>query len=762
MNSGGGAARTVGEQAQLWVFAATMFVGAVLLFWVQPLFTKMVLPLLGGSPSVWNTAMVFFQAALLCGYGYAHLLTRHLGPRSQCLAHLCLLGAAAVVLPISIGENWRPDSGTPPALWLIGLLVASVGAPFFAVATTAPLIQRWFSRTGHPHASDPYFLYAASNLGSVAVLLAFPFLVDPLFGTRGQAFGWMIGFGMLAVCIAACAGYLWCGSAMTGPTPPSSSRQATRPTWRRRAAWLAYSAVPSALLLAVTGHISTDIASAPLIWVAPLALYLLSFVNAFARRALIPPWLAVRSMAFALVILAVLFPWREPASLFLPLHLVAFFFIATACHAALAERRPAAEHLTEFYLFVSFGGLIGGLLVALVAPLVLNSVLEYPVSLVLAAALLPNRRRQAPAGRFQAGGQEMRGHLDQGSQWLKRDVVLAVVILAVLVGGRRLIEWAELPLPLVAFGGVLGVFAVLVLSRQIRPLGFALCVAALLIAGEQRWGSDGTIWQGRSFYGVYRVVDAADPPRRSLIHGTTNHGGQWTTGDGSIEPNTYHTPISPVADVIAAAQARTDSLRVGVVGLGTGALAFYRRPSDKWRYFEIDPLIAWLAATSGYFDILPTHDPSATIVLGDARLTLEREPDRKFDLLIMEAFSSDAIPIHLLTREAIELYMDKLDEQGVLLLHISNRLLDLEPVVAGIVEDLDHAAMVGRSPRIDPETDPVSVPSHWVAVMRDSAMFERMALDEIWTPLDPVRRLVWRDDFSNLAGVIRWRIRAGD
>ena len=393
MNSAGGAPPAVAQHAQLWLFATTMFVGAALLFWMQPLFTKMVLPLLGGSPSVWNTAMVFFQAALLCGYGYAHLLTRHLGPRSQCLAHLCLLGAAAIALPIGIAEGWRPDSGAPPALWLLGLLVVSIGAPFFAVATTAPLIQRWFSRTGHPHASDPYFLYAASNLGSVAVLLAFVFVIEPLVGTRGQAFAWTLGFAALAACIIGCGASVW-GSFARNKRPVPSTAVA-RPTWRRRASWLAYSAVPSALLLAVTGHISTDIASAPLLWVAPLTLYLLSFVNAFARRPLIPSWFAVRSMAFALVILAALFPWREPASIFLPLHLVVFFFIATACHAALAERRPAAEFLTEFYLFVSFGGLIGGLFVALIAPLVFDSVLEYPLSLVLAAALLPNRTRKA-------------------------------------------------------------------------------------------------------------------------------------------------------------------------------------------------------------------------------------------------------------------------------------------------------------------------------------------------------------------------------
>ena len=757
MSNGSSAAA---QHAQLWLFSSTMFVGAALLFWVQPLFTKMVLPLLGGSPSVWNTAMVFFQAALLCGYGYAHLLTRHLGPRSQCLAHLCLLGAAAIALPIGIAEGWQPDSGAPPALWLLGLLVVSIGAPFFAVATTAPLIQRWFSRTGHPHASDPYFLYAASNLGSVAVLLAFVFVIEPLVGTRGQASAWTLGFAALAACIIGCGASVWGSSASNKPTVPSTA--VARPTWRRRASWLAYSAVPSALLLAVTGHISTDIASAPLLWVAPLTLYLLSFVNAFARRPLIPSWFAARSMAFALVILAALFPWREPASIFLPLHLVVFFFIATACHAALAERRPAAEFLTEFYLFVSFGGLIGGLFVALIAPLVFDSVLEYPLSLVLAAALLPNRKREASAERLTAAGSDAPRYLGRGILWRERDIVLAVLILAVLVGGRWFVAWAELPLPFIVFASALGVFALVVLSRQVRPIGFALCIAALLIAGQQRWSSDDTTWHGRSFFGVYRIVDAVDPPTRSLMHGTTNHGGQWTTDDGSIEPTNYYTPASPVANVIAATQARTDSQRVGLVGLGTGALAYYRRPQDAWRYFEIDPLIARLAANSGYFDLLPMYDASATIVLGDARLTLGQEPDRSFDLLIIDAFSSDAIPIHLLTREAVALYMQKLDDDGVLLLHTSNRLLDLEPVVAGIVEDLGHAAMVGKLGKIDRQTDPVSAPSQWVAVMRDGAMFDRLALNETWAPLNPASRLVWRDDFSNLVGVIQWRVKAGD
>ncbi|MCY3818075.1 MAG: fused MFS/spermidine synthase [Gammaproteobacteria bacterium] len=750
---------SVAGHMQLWLFTATMFVGAALLFWVQPLFTKMVLPLLGGSPSVWNTAMVFFQAALLCGYGYAHLLTRHLSSRGQCIAHFCVLGVAAIALPIGIAEGWQPHPDATPSVWLLGLLVLSIGAPFFAVATTAPLIQRWFSRTGHAHASDPYFLYAASNLGSVAVLLAFPFVIEPLVGTRGQALAWTFGFAILSAGIAGCGASMWGRSRETQPTAPA--RDGSPPGWRHRAGWLAYSAVPSALLLGVTGYISTDIASAPLLWVVPLALYLLSFVNAFARRPLIPSWLAVRCMAFGLVILAALFPWREPASVFLPLHLVVFFFIATACHAVLAGRRPAARLLTEFYLFVAIGGLVGGVFVALVAPLVFDAVLEYPLSLVLAAALLPNRKGALAQGSASAVDSALRG-MGRRTLWLERDIVLAALILAVLVGGRWFTEWADLPLPFIVVAGVLGVFALFVLSRQVRPLGFALCIAALLIGGQKAWRHDDTIWSGRSFFGVYRIVESEDPRTRSLIHGTTNHGGQWMKDDGSIESAYYYTSASPVAAVIAATQAAMDRQRTGLVGLGTGALAYYRRPGDTWRYFEIDPLVAWMAAESGYFDMLSTRDPSADIVLGDARLTLAREPDGSFDLLIVDAFSSAAIPVHLLTEEALAMYMRKLKDRGVLLLHISNRMLNLEPVVAGIAGELGHTALLGRHDEPGGDADQPSAPSRWVAIARDGETLEQLSLGEGWSPLDPDTRRVWRDDFSNLAGVIQWRKKLGD
>ncbi|MDE0178653.1 MAG: hypothetical protein OXP36_08635, partial [Gammaproteobacteria bacterium] len=351
------------QTAQAALFTATVFAGAALLFWIQPLFTKMVLPLLGGAPLVWNTAMVFFQAMLLAGYAYAHLLTRWLGVRIQLATHALLLGTAALLaLPVGIVEGWQPDPAAPAAGFL-ALLLVSLGAPFFALAATAPLLQRWFSLGGHPHANDPYFLYAASNAGSVAVLLAFPFVLEPLLATGTQSVAWSLGFAALALGVVSCGASLWRHSGSPGPGRDMSvqsgatlERETVTVSWRQRAGWIAYSAVPSALLLGVTAHISTDIASAPLLWVVPLALYLLTFVNAFARRPLIPLAASARGMSLTLVVLAAVFLWSEPVGVYLPLHLGAFFFVALACHGELARRRPPAAALTEFYLYLSLGG----------------------------------------------------------------------------------------------------------------------------------------------------------------------------------------------------------------------------------------------------------------------------------------------------------------------------------------------------------------------------------------------------------------------
>ena len=719
-------ARTTG-----WIlFSATAFTAAVLLFWIQPLFTKMALPLLGGSPSVWNTAMMFFQANLLLGYAYAHGLARYLHTRAQPVVHIGVLAVAAAFLPVTVAGGWHTVSGAPPALWLLALLTVSVGMPFFAVAATAPLIQRWFSHTSHALAQDPYFLYAASNTGSVAVLLAFPLLIEPNLDTDAQAIAWTFGFAVLVLGIAAISVRLLRGAGQPG-APVIGARLAERlPEPGERAWWIVYSAVPSALLLAVTTHISTDIAAAPLLWVVPLALYLLTFVNAFMRRPLIPARVGMRAMAFALVLLAITFRWREPAGVFLPLHLFGFVAIALGCHAELARRRPTADRLTEYFLFLALGGFLGGAFVAVAAPLVFDAVLEYPLALILSALLLPY------------------------STAIKRgDLVVASVVGAASLGVLPSAAWFGWSPPRLLFAVVLALLAALVLSRRARPIAFALCIALLLLGALWSPRQDNTVWSGRSFFGVYRVSDTADPPMRSLIHGSTNHGGQLIAPNGEVLPTGYYTSASPVTEIVGKTQARNPHQRVGLVGLGSGAMAYYRRPSDTWRYFEIDPLIAWLAADSGYFQFLPRHDPDADVVQGDARLSLSHQADGYFDLLIMDAYSSDAIPVHLLTREAVAMYMEKLADEGVLVAHISNRYLKLQPVVAGAVADLGLDARIGRVG----QTDPAGAPSVWVAIARTGNTLDDLALSRHWQPLDLTDRVLWRDSYSSLGQIVRWR-----
>ena len=741
----------VAGAAPVGLFAATLFISATLLFWIQPLFAKMVLPLLGGSPSVWNTAIVFFQAVLLAGYGYAHLLIRQCGQRSQIVLHLGVLAVAALALPVGVAHGWRPDAGTPPTLWLLGLLGASIGAPFFAVSATAPLLQRWFSHTGHPHAHDPYFLYGASNLGSILALLAFPFVLEPLLSGRAQALAWTLGFAVLAIGIAGCGGLVWRRTVGV----MAASETGTRPNWPQRLSWIVYAALPSSLLLGVTTHLSTDIAPAPLLWVVPLSLYLLTFVIAFARRPPIPHWFVVRIMPLALMILVALFWWRRPIGLFLPLHLAAFFVIALMCHGELVRRRPGVEALTEFYLCLSLGGVIGGAFTALGAPLLFDSVFEYPLSLALAAAVLPStgrRTKKAFVISFHSIGYH--DYLSRG------DIILALAILTVLIGGQAgatALGW--LPSRFVIYC-ICAAFCLIVFALKNRPLGFALCIGAIFVGGSYASRSSATLWEGRSFFGVYRVTEYAYPPTRRLIHGTTVHGGQVTAANGDIGPTSYYTVSSPVAEVLSVIQARGAGQRVGLAGLGVGALAHYWRPEDDWRYFEIDPLVVWIAVESGYFELMPRGAEAIPVVLGDARLTLAEEPDGRFDLLIIDAFSSDAIPMHLLTREAVALYIDKLAEDGLLAMHISNRFLDLEPVVARIVEQFGYAAQAAfrKKDEIDPDTDPTGSSSHWVLITRHQATLDGLVLGEVWQPLaTPAEGRMWSDDFSNLLEVIRWK-----
>jgi hypothetical protein len=714
----------------LSVFALSVFLSAALLFSVQPMFAKMVLPLFGGAPAVWNTTMVFFQVALLAGYAYAHLLSSHLTQRRQLLVHGTMLAMAALVLPITLPAAGLEQAATRPVLSLLALSAACVGPPFFALSATAPLVQRWFSRSGHPDAEDPYFLYAASNLGSLAALLGYPLVLEPLLALDLQSRGWSAAY-LLAVPLIAVCGVM--GGAVEPATAGDGQRSAEPLSVGQQLHWCLYAAVPSALLLGVTNHITTDIAAVPLFWVVPLALYLVSFVIAFARRPIIAHAWVVKAMPFILVAVALTFSLPQATPLLLILHLAGFFAAALLCHGELARARPPVCHLTRFYLLMSVGGALGGAMTAIVAPLIFDAVYEYPIALAMVAALIPAA---------------------QGGMSRKQVALVAALAVATFLAGRLVAEIGGMNVGLLALlvGAIGGVVAFL-LRRE--PLAFALAIAVVMAGAMFAFESKQTEWTGRSFFGVYRVARSHGGAYRLLFHGTTMHGAQYLDRAREREPLSYYTPGGPFAEILAAIQAGTFNARVALVGLGTGTMACFAGGDETWRFYEIDPLMVDIAANKNLFSFMTNCAPDAAVVVGDARLTLSQEPNRAFDVIIIDAFSSDSIPIHLMTREAMELYFTKLKDDGLLVMHISNRHLDLEKPIARLAEAAGRAGIVGRGPQ-GSQNLIERTPSKWIALAATPQRLAHLGLGESWQPMaasDGGRP--WTDDYSNVLQALR-------
>ena len=723
------------------LYAATLLVSALLLFWVQPLIAKMVLPLLGGAPAVWNTAMMFFQLMLLAGYGYAHLLTRLVPPSRQAWIHGALLLAAATTLPFAIGDQIPPADASTPAvtLWLVGRLTVVAGLPFFALSASAPLLQSWFTRTGHATAGDPYFLYAASNLGSLVALLAFPLALEPLTTLSMQSRLWSLVFAVLAMMIGACAfaGRLTAQQGETQGAAAIEGHAAASP-WRSRALWMALAFVPSSLLLGVTSYITTDVASAPLLWVIPLALYLLSFVVTFARRPAIDMSRSLIGQAASVALVALLFMMpMPPLSLVIPAHYLAFFFIALVCHGALAARRPAAARLTEFYFCLSLGGALGGVFNALIAPTVFSSTFEYPLALILACALSAAARPRVSFDRM--------------------DLLLPAALLAAVIG--VIVGWGHLSalapsVPLLALFLIAGG----VFSLASRPLRFALAVAAVLVPTTLYRSNEGVLEQERSFFGVHRVKVDPALPMLDLAHGTTMHGAEFTDPARWRNQVRYYYSGGPAGQFFAQLRAaRPEPQRVSVVGLGTGVMACYATPGDAWTFYEIDPIVVRIARDTSYFHYLEQCGADAKIVLGDGRLSLKAGPSHRFDVLVLDAFSSDAIPMHLLTKEAVELYLDQLAPGGALLLHTSNRNLELTPMLAALAQDLGLASrheLFVPSPAEEAEG---ATAAEWVALARRQSDLVFLDGEPRWGELISARRVSpWTDNFSNIVSVLKW------
>ncbi len=878
-----------GNAGVLWAFTLTTFLSAVLLFSLQPMFAKMVLPVLGGSPSVWAVAMCFFQAALLAGYCYAHLLIKRLAPARTGLFHLGL----TVLAVLSALPSWLPRGFVEPPVgepyfWQLGLFAVSIGLPFVAVAANAPLLQAWFAATGHPHGKDPYFLYAASNLGSLLALLSYPILLEPAFGVRTLSSAWTAGFALLCVCLAYC---FWAvrnsatavAQRLEVRAEPEPALVEPAPTLSQRLGWIGLAFVPSALLTAFTTHVTTDIASAPLLWVLPLALYLVTFVLVFRARSLIPRWMLLWLHLAAVVVALLQLSQSLHDTWFISsgAGVAVFFASAMVAHRTLYEARPGIRHLTAFYLWMSVGGGLGGVFAALIAPRVFSEVFEYPLLLALSMACRPGAAdiMKSCGAAIISGLRFARVPLpadwqdltkQQGDQILRIWLFLSCGILAIfwlplLVRGR-LMELGEAgrfvsimaacALLLLALWRwpiyQLYVTLLLALSRVVRTgpaivlrrasaaivrslrgagvpipadwrrlsrersgeillwwLALAGCIVAFVTlqwwveaieTGWAKWGVAAgmailfavalvALWRWppyqlaaailmflsvvihpsavkkgeaqRSYFGVYRVLLSNDGEFNILMHGTTLHGAQRVRDSqgnqvSDATPGTYYYPKSPMAQSVLAVREAVKLAnkkgRYGVIGLGTGSLACMSEENEDWRFFEIDPTIITIAAQSRSFTFLASCMPQPDIVIGDARLTLAKEANGSFDLIIVDAFSSDAVPVHLMTKEALEIYRDKITDNGVAVLHISNRYLDLERVAGATVKAVPglFGAVVS-----DDEADGsyASTTSTIVVIAKREEALESFRQMVGHRELKTYRtQRAWTDDYSDILG----------
>ncbi|PTM55026.1 fused MFS/spermidine synthase [Phreatobacter oligotrophus] len=731
------------------VFALGIFVSAFLLFSVQPLFTKMVLPKLGGAPGVWSVAMVFFQAVLLLGYLYAHGLTRWLAPRHAVAVHLALIVlVASLALPIGLAPGW----GRPPvegeAFWLLGLFAVSVGLPFFAVSANGPLLQAWFARTGHGAATDPYFLYGASNLGSFMALIAYPFVIEPLLPLNMQSGFWSLGFAGLGAIIALCGAMLLASPReAAAKAPPLAS---VRVGWGERAAWIGLSAVPSGLLVAVTAHVTTDVAAVPLLWVVPLAIFLLTFVLAFRDGAekLHATMLAVQPALLAVLLISHVLGATVPWLLAAALH-IGFFFVATmVCHGELYRRRPPVARLTEFYVLLSLGGVIGGAFASLVAPVLFSSLLEYPILLVATVLCRPG---------------VMKGLAALGATRL----LLAVLALVAFTLSPVVLKDTLAAVPVWAFLiAVLLLGGLTALSRE-RPVALMMSTALLAATAQKPDALNPPLARERSFFAVHEVTETASGNGRFLVHGTTVHGAERVrNADGSPvrdrpEPVSYFYRGGPYSEAIEAVRTLRGGRigRVAVVGLGMGSLACHARPGEEWVFFEIDPVVVKIAQDQRLFRSLSACTPGARVVTGDGRLTLADEP-QPYDLIILDAFSSNAVPVHLLTAEALAGYGAKLTPDGALLFNITNRSMELASVVAASAKanDMVTAAKADRNPIGDPDVT-LLAKAEVAIVARSPRALGQLADDPNWRRVEaPASVRTWTDDYSNVVDAIRRRV----
>ncbi|MCB9991743.1 MAG: fused MFS/spermidine synthase [Rhodospirillales bacterium] len=736
------------------IYTVTLLLSAFLLFLVQPMFGKMVLPLLGGAPAVWNTAMLFFQAMLLAGYAYAHGTARFMSVRMQAVLHLALLVLFLFVLPIAIPEGWTPPTDKDPTLWQLGLMAVAVGGPFFVLSASAPLLQHWFAHTKHADADNPYFLYAASNLGSMTALIAYPFVVEPLYNISQQSIYWAFGYGALILLIALAALVAW-PNATKAHSIAHNEKDDDPITWKRRGLWLALAFVPSSLMLGVTTFITTDLATVPLLWILPLALYVTTFIIVFAKKPLISQkeTFDYQGLLFiALLTSIAVLPVLNKIAVIV-IHLGLFFFTALMCHFELAASRPKPRHLTQFYLIMSLGGALGGFFNAIIAPNIFVVPLEYAIILALGSfmrgSIDPDKSLAAAWSRYKALFK------DSKSQFFLKSgtIYVGIVFLTALTSAH----FMDLTFEKTIMAGVLilSVFFLISLAMVIdKRWSFGICVAVILFFNPPGFFWGGTLFDSiqhreRNFFGVIRVAVSHEYGTRTLLHGTTIHGTQALDPDKKMIRLSYYSEYSGLKEVFELVGLKEGPQTIAALGLGVGVVSCYTREGRSFDFFEIDPAVIRVAENTEYFTYLSDCGSPYTTILGDARIQLADKPDGSYDMILLDVFSSDSIPVHLLTLESFEMYKSKLKPDGVIAINISNRYLDLKPVIGAAAAKTGFAAYNKFIEEGSIEGLKYNSSDFMALVNRKDDI--QYLLDRDWTevPADPDFRL-WTDQYSNI------------
>lgn len=742
------------------VYAVTLLVSAALLFSVQPMFSKMILPLLGGTPQVWNTAMLFFQVCLLGGYAYAHGTSRFLSMRVQALIHVLLLILFIFVLPFAIPEGWNPPTDKDPTLWQLSLMAATVGGPFFVLSGSAPMLQRWFAGSEHPDAHNPYFLYGASNLGSMSSLLLYPVLFEPLMTLNQQSEAWMYGYFVLLALTVLSAALIWkCNAASEHPKAVKASEPLQ---WSRRLSWIFLAFVPSSLMLGVTTFITTDISSVPLLWIIPLALYVGTFILVFARKPLLKEnqWrfgFDILLMALIFQTIGTYFLSIGPLSL-MAMHMTLFFFAAMVCHTALANSRPHASHLTEFYLLMSLGGALGGFFNAIVAPQIFVLPIEYCLVLGLAVFSRYYFDDSQSLKTFVNTTLERFNTEGLNTVFTRNGFFTALITVAGIFAfglPNQTALWVC---------SAIIVVSLLFLMKTRWHFGFGVIFPLLLFPLGFNWGQHNfknIVYQDRNFFGVIRVIDTIDD-ERVLMHGTTNHGAQAHAEKYRLTPLSYYSFASPINDAISYFDHQSGPQKVGVIGLGIGVTACFEKPGRHFDFYEIDPAMAEVATNPEYFTYLSDCGSPYDIILGDGRLEIQNKPDGYYDFLIIDAFSSDNIPVHIITRDAVAIYLKKIKPGGALIFNVSNNYLDLEPVLTPIARDLgvEGIGYLTNGGNIE-DTKLKYYAAHFFVMTRNKKIKDYLfnLKDRYWS--DGMTRegvKLWTDQYSNIVSVLSNKI----